>query len=324
MSGITQYPRKLALVVAKDTGQGIDFTQFRVVFQVRKGDFQSPNSLDVRVYNLSTDQANLLKGKESEFTRIVLQAGYEGNFGTIFQGTIRQARLGRINQLDSYVDFTASDGDEAYNFAPISEALANAKPTAVLASLLQAMRFHGGVSQGFQPTLPQTTSVRPRILWGAVKDEARSFAAVAGCTWSIQEGLLTLIPQNAYIPGDAPVLSPSTGMIGVPEQLTTGIAVRVLLNPNIKIGHTVRIDGLISNYRYSTGNLSEKDNSLIEKQNKRSDDGFYYVMSAEHQGDTRGALWFTDLVCMAADATVNLDVQDALFATDTAAVRRFD
>ena len=34
----------------------------------------------------------------------------------------------------------------------------------------------------------------------------------------------------------------------------------------------------------------------------------YYVMVANHQGDTRGAAWWTDLVCLAVDATVPVSI----------------
>jgi hypothetical protein len=38
----------------------------------------------------------------------------------ILRRVIAQARIGRENQTDSYVDFTAADGDEAYNFSTMA------------------------------------------------------------------------------------------------------------------------------------------------------------------------------------------------------------
>ncbi|MGH9810446.1 MAG: phage protein, partial [Terriglobia bacterium] len=66
-----QYLRTLSVQVGTDSGQGLDFAQFRVVFQVRRGDIQTPNSADVRIYNVSDQTANRIGSKE--FTRLTLQ-----------------------------------------------------------------------------------------------------------------------------------------------------------------------------------------------------------------------------------------------------------
>src|ERR1700749_4647134 len=101
-----QYLRQFSCVVAQDDGEGLEFNKFKVQFAIRRGDFQTPNSCDVRIFNLSPQTANLIGQKE--FTTLTLKAGYEGNFALVFQGTIKQFRLGRIDQLDSYVDITAA------------------------------------------------------------------------------------------------------------------------------------------------------------------------------------------------------------------------
>jgi hypothetical protein len=64
----------------------------RVVFHVRRGDLQTPNSAAIRVYNVSETTKQRI---EKEFTRVVLQGGYQGNFGIIFDGTIKQVRRGQ-------------------------------------------------------------------------------------------------------------------------------------------------------------------------------------------------------------------------------------
>jgi hypothetical protein len=62
---------------------------------------------------------------DTEFNTVTLQAGYEGgNFGIIFQGSIKQTATGRERNVDSYVDIWAADGDEWTNFSVISQSLA--------------------------------------------------------------------------------------------------------------------------------------------------------------------------------------------------------
>jgi len=310
----TQYLRKCSIVIADASGTGIDLSDLRCVFTIRRGDFQTPNSCDLRVYNLADGTAHQVCG--SEFTQVVIQAGYEGNYGQVFKGTIRQRRLGREDAVNSYVDITAADGDAAYNFATISHSLASATPGTVAAALLSAMqRF--GITQGYQPAFSQNGSVRGRVYYGSVKEELRDFANANDCVWSIQDGALTFIPKTAYVAGDAPIISPSSGLIDTPEQTQNGINMRVLLNPSIKIGQAVKLDATVNLYRFGLDVQSQRQNANLAPLNKTNADGLYYVMVAEHQGDTRGTPWYTDLTCLSIDATApSLDQTNALVATD--------
>lgn len=316
-----QYLRKLSIVLGAAGGAGLDFADFRVTFSVRRGDVQTPNSCDVKIYNISDATATKV---QKEFDTIILQAGYAGNFGLIFQGSCKQIARGREDALNTYLQVTAADGDEAYNFSYIAQSLAaGSTPDNAVAAFIQHMP---GISQGYKPALKANGCVRGRVYYGAVKDELRDFAAANDCLWSIQDGKLTLIPQTSYIPGQIPVISPSTGLLGQPQQVQNGIAMRVLLNPFIKIGQLVKLDSsvIINPLRYSLDVGSQASNSLLATSVKTSADGLYYVMRADHSGDTRGNAWFTDLICLATDATVPPDLAaQAAVQPAAAAIKRF-
>ena len=309
--GTQQYGRKFSLIVADDTGQGIELGTLRCVFRITRGDFQNPNTADIRVYNLSTETANDLAGTDSEFTQLAIQAGYPGNFGLIFQGLITQARIGRENQTDSYVDFTAADGDEAYNYGMVAASIAAGPNTAdnglkaILAGI-QAASSTQPITQGNKPTLPTQGNPRGRVHFGPARDEMRDLANNNDCLWSIQNGKLTLIPQTSYLAGDIIQVSPQTGLIGTPEQTQNGLSVSVLLNPSIKIGQAIQLTNTtINQLRYSLDIGSVASNELLQKgAAKINGAGLYYVMVANHSGDTRGNNWQTDMVCLAIDATV--------------------
>ena len=66
-----QYLRNLSLVVANPSGDGLELGSLRVVFQIHRGDTTTPNSCDVRVYNLSDATANTV---DNEFTQLALKA----------------------------------------------------------------------------------------------------------------------------------------------------------------------------------------------------------------------------------------------------------
>lgn len=318
---VKQYGRKLSMIVGNDT-DGIELSNLRVVFSIRRGDQQMPNSTDVRIYNVKDETANRIT---NEFTRVVIQAGYEGNFGLLFDGTIKQARRGRLDAKDSYVDVVAADGDQAYNFSTIALSLAaGATPPDDVSAFVAAMAKHG-ITQGYTPELSTNGRVRGRVFYGMTRDELREWAEVQDALWSIQDGKLTLIPKTSYVPGDTPLISPATGLIGVPEQTANGIEMQILLNPSIKIGQRVKLDSTVNPFRYSLDKDSQALNAWLEMSTgKKNADGLYYVMEANHSGDTRGNEWYSQLVCLAVDATVPPDIAPkALILPEAASIRRY-
>lgn len=327
-----QFLRKLSLVVATSSGAGFDFGSFWCSFTVKRGDFQTPNSLDARIYNVKQQTANTI-GKQ-EFTTVSLSAGYPGNIGLLFQGTIKQFRLGRVNQLDSYVDLTAADSDEAYNFAPISNTVPAGSAPDSIASLIAAAFANASknqtVTQGYSPNFKPNNLVRGRALYGMARDEARDFANQNNCKWSLQDGTVTYIPWVSYVPGgQIPVISVATGLVQVPEQTQAGINIRVLLNPSLKVGQLIRLDSQINQFRFGLDLPSQVSNATIALQNKLApssgdQQGLYYVMVANHTGDTREQNWYTDLTCLAVDATLtNIDQANALLATGPVPIQRY-
>ncbi len=304
-----QFGRQLSLIVANDAGDGLDFGEFWCTFNVRRGDFQTPNSLDARIYNVKPATAN--KIAKTEFNTVSLSAGYPGAIGLLFQGNIIQFRQGRVNQLDSYVDITAADSDRAYNFATISDSVpAGSGQGSVRSLIASALAEKSGPQpitlNEFQPDLVPSTLVRGKVLYGMARDECRDFAWQNDCKWSLQDGKLTFIPYVAYIPGgQTPLISSKTGLIGTPEQTQAGLNIRTLLNPAIKVGQLIQLDSPINQFRFGLDlTATSTTNAFTALQNQVNSQGLYYVMVANHSGDTRGQNWYTDMVCLSVDATV--------------------
>lgn len=296
-----QYLRNIKLTVGDDS-EALNLSELRIRFSIRRGDISTPNTADIRVYNVSDKTAQIV---QDEFTRVRLEAGYQGNYGVIFDGTVIQVRRGRESQTDTYLDITAADGDSAYNFAVVNKSLAaGATLDDQLGVCLQAMEAHG-VTLGFAPPLPKQALPRGKMMFGMVRDYLDGITAAAAAKWSIQDGQLYIIPLGNYLPGEALSINATTGMVGLPEQTNGGINVKMLLNPSVKIGRLIRLDNSsIQQYRFNPSIKAGAENAKIAQQNKLSDDGLYYVMIANHSGDTRGNDWYTDTVCLSVDATV--------------------
>lgn len=299
MSTTDQYLRKCSLTVSKN-GTGIDLSSLRIAFKTVQSDVETPNHAIIRVFNASDATAEAAK----EFSAIRLQAGHEtGAFGTIFDGTIKQVRRGRVDQVNTYIDFLASDGDVPYNFGVVSKSLpAGATAQDELNAICQAM----GLPVGYVPNLPPGAAQRGQVKFGMGRSHIRDLAEKNGMTWSIQNGKLQMIPVTSYKPGEAVVLNAVTGMIGLPEQTQGGILVKCLLNPKLQIGGLLQIDNASIQKAFTGGSQLFQTSDQIAVTNsktlpKTTADGFYRIYVCEFQGDTRGRPWYTDITCLAVD-----------------------
>lgn len=298
----TQWIRKATLFLTDPaTGKGLDLSEFHFKFKCVAADTESPNNASVRVYNLSRDT---VKKVRSEFSTVVLQAGYEGNFGVIFKGTIKQWRVGRENATDTYLDILAADGDVGYNFATVNATLApqNSAPKDRVNAIIGGFSQHG-VGPG-SVLLPNTGGVLPRgkVLFGMARVALRQEVWSQGATYSIQQGAINILPLSGYLPGTAVVLNQLTGMVGQPESTVDGIKVRCLMNPRIQAGALIQIDNKSINQTIQTNPnapIPYNQYTGIQLLASVSDDGLYRVYSAEFEGDTRGQPFYTDITALA-------------------------
>lgn len=307
-----QYLRKLSLQVGNASGDGLDLSDMRIRFYVQRGDRETPNSARIRVYNLSGNTANRLV--DQEFTRVVLQAGYEQNFGVVFDGSIVQARRGRESPVDTYVDITAADGDAAYLFAHVNLTLAAGSTSIDHFNACAGAMVKYGVRVGYMPDLPHRPLPRGKVMFGKAREYLREFAHTTETLWSIQDSKIQVVPRTSVMPGEVQVINSRTGMIGLPQQTLDGINVTALLNPRIRISGVIQLNNSsIQQVEYSLANGQQVANYNATQQNKINGsiygDGYYYVMDISHWGDTRRNDWYTHMICLAIDASVlNLDL----------------
>lgn len=292
-----QWLRACSLIVADASGQGLELGSLRVVFKTVKGDFETPNSAEIRLYNLSQDTANRIR---NEFTRVVLQAGYESNKGVIFDGNIRQVIRGRESGTDTFLDIIASDGDRAYNFATINKTLSAGSTSGDRISACQDAFSEKGAGQGHIPDLEEKALPRGKVMYGMARKYMRDEADSNDCSWSFQEGKMQLVKNDSYLPGEAVVLTHETGLIGTPEQTNEGIKVRALINPKLRMGGRIKLD----NKSIQEAKTDLKQSSV--RPPRTDADGFYRILKAEYTGDTRGNDWYVDMICIGIDDTSHL------------------
>lgn len=297
----TQFGRKVSLLLVEGE-QALDLSFLRFRFSTAQEDEESPNNCSIRVYNLSEDTVRKV---QKEYTRVILQAGYEnGAFGVIFDGTIKQFRIGREGDaVNSYIDILAADSDLAYNYATVNRTLAAGSSPADRITAIIAAKSKYGVKPGVL-VIPSTGGVLPRgkVLFGMAKTMMRSEVQNIGSTWSLQNGQVNVIPLDGYLPGETVVLSALTGLIGRVEQTQDGLRARCLLNPKIVVGGLVKIDNKSVNQTLQqnpdAAPVAFNQWAGIQNFATVTGDGLYRVYVAEHTGDTKGQEFYTDLVCL--------------------------
>lgn len=319
MSAFSQWIRKVGLFVARPgigpaspdigtpNGDAIDLSAFRIRFNVNNADIESPNSASIRVYNLSRDTLKHIRG---EFSEVILNAGYEnGNYGIIFRGTIKQFRFGRENATDSYLDIFASDGDIGYNQGVVNTSLAKgATPADMINNVNAAMPGFGGVDFGSLATSKtEIPNIRGVVLMGMARARMRNIVTQLDSGWSIQDGRVVITPNTGYRDGEAVVINVGTGLIGVPEQTDSGVKLQCLLNSKLRIGGRVKLNNeeivQLVQQNPNDAPIAYNQYAGFQRVAGLSPDGMYRAFMVEHEGDSRGTQWHTNIVCLAVNET---------------------
>jgi hypothetical protein len=315
----TQYQRKVGLTVygsqeavqgptsggipfGGTVANGIDLSQLRITFQVRQFDVSVPNTATIRVYNLNDATALRI---QKEFQYVTLQAGYKGgNYGVIFQGTIKQFKKGRIDAITTFLEMFCSDGDQAYNFGTINACIsAGATYDQQVQKVQQALQPYLTNKQIAEIPLSANTGgltlPRGRVMFGMAAAFMNDLALSTNTTWKIVNGQVVITDLNTYDPGAIIDLNVTTGLVLVPEATDNGIEVVALLNPAIRCGRRVHINNTDINKTQLT-QAGQGALPLLPFPASVTADGFYRVIVADHEGDSRGGpSWFTRMTCLA-------------------------
>jgi hypothetical protein len=284
-----QFGRTCTLLVSNSAGQALDLSQLRIKFSIKKSGIMTPNTAQFYVYNMDRTTAAIIR---KEFTHVVFQAGYVGNYGVVFKGNIKWSTIGRENATDTFLNILAGDGDGVYNYSIVNQTLAaGSSPTDRLNTALTSM-YNMGLTKTYVGILPQNQLPRGKVMYGNARDVLKGLADTNNFTWSIQDGGVVFVSSNSYLPGTATVLTSKTGMVGTPEQTILGIDCKCLLNPKLKIHGRAKIDNRsVKAFQLQLNVPGSPENTPVPL----TYDGMYYISVAEHDGDTRGNDWYTHL-----------------------------
>jgi hypothetical protein len=100
----------------------LDLSQLMMRFSVTMTGSEASNTASIRVYDLASGMAKRI---QKDYQSVMLQAGYANSsqYGVIFQGAIKQVKLGREDAKTSYVEMICTGGRQANYSGPVDRSL---------------------------------------------------------------------------------------------------------------------------------------------------------------------------------------------------------
>lgn len=298
-----QWLRFVQVIVGRN-GKGIDLRSshtdgLRIEATIDKNLTHTPNTADITIYNLPPDEEHQVL---EEFDEIIVNAGYAKrmpteeenttdpslyNVVTVFRGNIKHSfaywdRGGK--GPDRKVDIQAADGDKDYHKALVSMVLAAGKTDAD--AVQGALRAMSSTKAGHIKTHGRKY-LRGKVLLEPARDTLHRAAKNNDAFWSVQDGVLHMVPSTGVLPDEMVELNYETGLLGAPEISDKGIQTTCLLNPLIVPNGRIGLNN--NEMKVQTFQLYTSGPKMRERQLVRlSPDGVYKVFKLRHEIDTHG------------------------------------
>ncbi|CVK18764.1 phage protein [Sporomusa sphaeroides] len=278
------YGRKYRVLVANKENTALDVSNLRCTFNIEKSVSPNANIAEVVIYNLS---AGAEKELINEGCRLIVEAGYDANYGKIFDGDIVQTLREREDGVNYCLTIIALDGDAYLNLSFVKMTFnAGLTQRQIIEQLATKATIPTEIGR-ISPELSTQKLPRGKVVFGSPKKYLNEIARGNAARFWVDEGLVHIVKATDIAPGEALVLTPETGLIGTPQQTEHGVHITCLLNPAIRLKTMIKIDNsIIHQFKVAYGQM----------ETPLDNDGQYQVYSLQHVGDTRGDEWFTKII----------------------------
>lgn len=278
-----QYKRAYQLTIVPSDGEARVITDLRINFEITKSILSFPNLCRLNIYNPSGDTLAALQKK---FTKVILNAGYEGDIRLLFKGDIRNVYQSRSG-VDRLVTIYAGDGERDWQNATFNKTFT--ENVTVSSAIQEVLKTFKEVTLGAIGGLPEVADkLRGQTLSGSSKDILDELASEYGFNWNIQDGEVITTPAESPLEGDeAVVVSAATGMVGTPTITEIGANVSTLLNPRLLPNRAFKIESV--NADIQLGNL------FFRQAKRTSAEGTYKIQEVVFKGDSREGDWLSSV-----------------------------
>jgi len=263
----------------------------RLSFEVEKTSQSTSNKAKISMYNVSQDTRNALEGDN---VVAFLYAGYEFSTQLLFLGDVIKPITKRAGP-DIITAIECGDAEKILQSATIE--FVYSKPITNL-TILNVVAKQLGVSTGTIPSNFETRIFDGLVFSGTAREILDRIVKQISYKWSIQDGVLQVVPVGGTTNDEAVVISPETGLLGFPTKTETGIEAVTLLNPEIYPGRAVKlrtkqISGALGGVFSTLGAETLSDAG-----------GNHKVEKVVHVGDTHQGNWESRVEAASTDALV--------------------
>lgn len=299
---------KLTIQIDANDPKALDLSQFKIVFTVGQATSEQPKAAEIYIYNLSASTMNLLAGVDSQKinTQVILECGYGSELSVVFKGRVFQYRRGRDNPTDTWLCVLAISGDAVQNDALVNQSVPAGTSKNDVSNILVSETNKYGLVTGEIASISEQQYPRGRVFFGSLHDSIQQFGKENNIDFDYSDDVISSINKLGFSVEPVQVLTPKTGMVGMPQLTSEGLTVKCLLNPKLKRKGRIQVD--MSNLQtesYDIGYSSQQvDQPYKNPKLATNAEGMFIIQAIEHSGDTRGDEWYTHLVCTAINAVV--------------------
>ncbi len=286
---IVTNPQGGSQTVLRIASDGFKTEGLRALFEVSQVGYPAWWYGDVTFYNLNSETAQVIIKEGYE---VIVSAGYDkGAYGQLFKGKVFQPLWERENVTDFKVTLRCMVGRDltSQNFVNFTnKRLATQRE--IVANMAKAA--YNPIPLGVvTDNLPKAKLPRAYVAFGDPRDTLNNVARGNNSQWFISDrglelGNMTEVPSDVAL-----VYTPSTGLVGTPQQTEEGVNFRVLLDPRLKVKYPpmqVKIDQ--TQTRQIKRAVGDNVFTVLDR------DGMYLVGGLKHYGDTRGNDWYSEVV----------------------------
>lgn len=308
-----QWLRHFRLVVSVngERREALDLSDFRTTFHISQAAIGKPCTAEITVYNVSKATCDLIEAPTNAAIsghrpRVILEAGYENDYATIFEGDLYWKSTGQDSETETFMRLVAATGDRAQQYAVVNASIPKGATQEQVFDIVAKTLEEKGVHTGSKPTFMETKLPRGKVLYKMSSDAMQGLADTNRFDWGYtSKGLVAIAKDRIYKKGEEViVLNSETGMIGRPTLSVEGVDLQCLLQPRIDIGSLIQIDNRsIQRQSYDTSYMADIMANTASTDAFVSADGLYRVIGREHYGDTRGNDWYTKILAVGVNAS---------------------
>jgi hypothetical protein len=247
-------------------GKRFHSDELDIEFTVPFDNEEEPDIAGVTIYNLSENSINAIKKDQN----VIINAGYKGDVGTIFKGTLQKAATS-WSDVDKVSEFTIGDGAMQWLTKDVSEAYGE-DITAM--AILEDLTGKFGLELGRLELVNNIAYPKGRVIDAMLKDAIKQIVRETGSQFRISGGKIFIMPHGEGIKTGF-LLNKDTGLIGSPEvfereedgDTIKGYKVTMLLNHRITINSILQIKSKTANgvFRVLKGQHTASGSDFLTK-----------------------------------------------------------